>query len=161
MDKTLKSKYLLRKVSGSKARYTHKPAFSERRGRKKEFGSELPTRDKMKKRGISYLDTSLVKRWLYSQTEKNFDIVYSEFLTRVQPKYKEEYKDCIFRYVVRANDVVITDSGQVLQMASYGRLTTKIYPQYTPFFVCPETNILKRVESNYLSQPNSTNDGST
>lgn len=135
MDRTLKSKYLIRKVSGSKARYTHKPDFSETRGRVKEFGSELPPRDKMKKRGISYLDTSLVKRWLYSQTEKNFDIVYSEFLTRVQPKYKEEYKDCIFRYVVRANDVVIANSGQVMQKLDMVDLRRK-FIRNTCLFSC-------------------------
>ncbi len=77
----------------------------------------------------------------------NYDLVYSEFIKRIQPKYREEYKDCIYRYVVKAKDVVVKDSGEIKQLARYGRMEVKIYPHYLPFYVCPKTNILKRVKT--------------
>ena len=89
------NKWLLRKVSGSRGRHTYKPDYKETRLKKYNNFEDLPKREGMGK-GHSFLDTSLVKRWLYKQVGKDFDDIYSDFLLRIQPKFKEEYKNCIY-----------------------------------------------------------------
>ena len=70
------NKWLLRKVSGSRGKYAHKPDFAETRHEKSTQAEILPFRKSMRKRGGTHLDTTLVKRWLHGQVDRNFDLVY-------------------------------------------------------------------------------------
>jgi hypothetical protein len=125
-------KWLLRKVSGSRGKYAYKPDFSETRHEKSTQEEILPFRKSMKKRGGTHLDTSLVKRWLHSQVGRNFDIVYSEFLKRIQPKYLESYKECIFYYVTKAHELLFSESGVIVE------------PFSNLFYIDPDTNLLQK-----------------
>ncbi len=128
MKKT--NKWLLRKVSGSRAKRTYKPDYSESRNKKQGNIDELPTREPMGK-GHTFLDTTLVKRWLYSQTGSDFDDVYSRFLTRIQPKYLDAYRNCIFDYVDKSEEVKYDSNDKIV---SCGK----------PFYIEPSTNILTK-----------------
>jgi len=125
MQKKENNKWLLRKISGSRGRYAIKPDYSETRHKKYQSIEDLPKRESIGK-GHSFLDTSLVKRWLYKQVGRNFDEIYSEFLTRIQPKYKEKYKNCIYDYVARFN----SEDG--------------LRNKHKPFFICNDSNQLKK-----------------
>jgi len=124
-------KWLLRKVSGSRGRFAFKPDYSATRHKKQLNLEELPQREGMG-RGHSYLDTTLVKRWLYKQEGRNFDAVYSDFLKRVQPKYLDAYKDCIFEYVDKPED---TKAEGVIKFSSnkpfYIQRISKILKKYS------------------------------
>lgn len=126
------NKWLLRKVSGSRGKYTSKPDYADFRNKKQDRSGYLPQKEPMGK-GRTWLDTSLVKRWLYGQTQRNFDDVYSSFLKRIQPKYLESYKDCIFYYVDKPEEVRYksNDSKNVL-------------PSSSPFYIDPKSNLLEQ-----------------
>lgn len=123
-------KWLLRKISGSRGRYTYKPDYSETRNEKKNDIGDLPQREGMGK-GHSFLDTSLVKRWLNKQVGRDFDDIYSQFVKRIQPKYFDEYKDCIYDYVVKPEDVILNNQNKINSFSK-------------PFFIHPQSNILKK-----------------
>ena len=93
------TKWLLRKVSGSRAKFTVKPDYCETRYKKHRGFETLPMRESMSKSKRTYLDTSLIYRWLHSQVGKPFDVVYSEYLRRIQPKYLHSHRQTIFCYV--------------------------------------------------------------
>lgn len=130
--KRKQQKWLLRKISGSRAKYVHKPDFADTRHQKNTEGETLPFRKSMRKRGATHLDTTLVKRWLYGQVGRNFDLVYSDFLKRIQPKYLESYKDCIFYYVTKAHELTFDENGVV------------VMPFSDVFYISPDTNILQK-----------------
>ena len=92
------NKWLLRKTSGSRNKHTYKPDYADTRNAKRGDLEYLPKKEPIGK-GRTWLDTRLIGRWLHKQVGRNFDLVYSDFLKRVQPKYLEEYSDAIFYYV--------------------------------------------------------------
>lgn len=133
------SKWLLRKASGSRAKYKLSGDYADTRNAKKPDLDHLPKYEPMGKRQYSYLDTRLVKRWLYAQVGKNFDEVYAEFLTRIQPKYLEQYCECIFWYVQK--HVEIKENGELWGQWN-GDLVKLPYSRQDTFYIHPDTNKL-------------------
>jgi len=125
-----KQKWLLRKISGSRGKYAYKPDYSESRKKKHLDPDHLPYKEPIKK-GNSYLDTSLVKRWLYAQVGKDFDEVYAQFLKRIQPKYLDEYRHCIFWYVSKSHELSLTENKIIIK------------PWAKKFYINPITNKLE------------------
>lgn len=126
------NKWLLRKVSGSRGKYTYKPDYADFRNKKQDQFAPYPQKQPMGK-GRTWLDTSLVKRWLHSQTQRNFNDVYAAFLRRIQPKYLENYRDCIYYYVDKPGEV------------SYKTTNPKqVAPGRKPFYIDPESNLLEK-----------------
>ncbi len=136
------TKWLLRKASGARARHKVKGNYKHDAKRLTDMFDDLPEREAVK-HSKSYLDTSLVKRWLYSKVGQDFDQVYSAFLTGLQPKYKEEYRDCIYWYVERKELVTIQANGEV-----WGKTRSDAVPVKLPnsvqsrFYVDPASNLL-------------------
>ncbi|MBL4667171.1 MAG: hypothetical protein JKY04_07325 [Sneathiella sp.] len=147
MKQEYKNRCFLRKVSGSKARYEHKPDYCDERHRVREFGSEMPIRGKLRKKGMTHLDTSPVKRWLITQVGLDFDMVFSNFIQRIQPKYRAEYSECVYQYVVKKTDVVIKEDGTIREAGRFGNIDHMIHTHYRPFYVNPSNNVLCRVNS--------------
>lgn len=157
-------KYLLRKSNYSKGdRHIRNAKYHDSRPTKGSKKGQMDPDDLPKKEGMSRgkngwsnygIDTSLVKRWLYSQVGKDFDHVYSEFLKRVQPKYLDTHRDCIYWYVLKKKKVIMID-GEAHEN------NTRIGPIKLPtnargnlrFFVHPDTNIL-HVASTYKRKKN-------
>ena len=139
-------KWLIRKASGSRARYKHKGNYSQDKDKNMDLFDDLPQKESIKK-SKSYLDTSLVKRWLYSKVGHDFDLIHSEFLTRIQPKYLDKYRDCIFWYVERKEFVTITDKGEVWgkQCYDHGVPTKLPNSKQSTFYVDPVTNKLCKI----------------
>lgn len=142
-------KWLLRKVSGSRGKYAYKPDFADTRHQKNTQAEILPYRESMPKRGGTHLDTTLVKRWLHGQVGRDFDLVYSDFLKRIQPKYLESYKECIYYYVTKAHELVFDETSLVVE------------PFSNLFYINPNSNVLekhselvlKRAKNIYLISP--------
>ena len=141
MKQTNSTKWLLRKVSGSRARYKTKGKYSDDKQRVIDVYADLPTYESIKK-SKSYLDTLLIKRWLYSKIGCDFDEVYSEFLSRLQPKYRDEYRDSIFGYIHTKEWVTVKESGEVWGKQGYGGGTPVKLPYFRDerFYVDPTTN---------------------
>lgn len=100
MEKRKKSnnKWLLRKIRGNSYNYNHRSEVAT-----KDLDN-LPRRTGMGK-NQNGLDSTLVKRWLYPQVGRNFDEVYSDYLVRIQPKYRATHAECIYYYVDRPHEV--------------------------------------------------------
>lgn len=140
------SKWLIRKTSGSLSKHKSKGDYADHRhGRKEVDFEQLPQHESMRHKGAhhTYLDTSLVKRWLHSKVGEPFDQVYSEFLTRVQPKYLDEYKDSIYWYVAPQAHVEVKPNGEVWGK-SYGRPVQLPHGGHLIFYVDPDTGVLMR-----------------
>ncbi|WCO03620.1 hypothetical protein [Psychroserpens ponticola] len=141
------SKWLLRKASGSRAKYKSNGDFSDNRNSSENVDFDnLPLKESMRNKNYhkTYLDTTLVKRWLNSKLGQDFDSIYSEFLTRIQPKYLDEYRDCIFWYVAKSEDVEIKENGDVWGKW-YGQFVKLPYSRQMTFYVNPTTNKLIRI----------------
>ena len=143
------TKWLIRKASGSRARHKIKGSFSDQRNTKR-YSSEfdnLPQKESMggKSTHHSYLDTDLVGRWLHSQVGQDFDDVYSAFLARIQPKYLEQYRECIYWYVEDKKDIEIKENGEVWGKWHHKSVRLPYYGQEA-FYVHPITNRLQKVE---------------
>ena len=136
-------KWLLRKSSGSKSKYKVKGDYADDKVSDLNLLDELPIRESVKT-SHSFLDTSLVKKWLNNYIDQDFDFVFSEFIKRIQPKYLEEYKGCIFWYAEPKANVSFDEEGNV-----YGQFMGKVVklPNSTTskFYVDPATNLLKRI----------------
>lgn len=136
-------KWLLRKASGARSKYKSTGDYSKDKPSDLDLMSELPLRERVKK-SDTYLDTSLIRRWLHNYIDQDFDKVYSEFLKRIQPKYLDTYRDCIFWYVEPKVNVTFDENGGV-----YGRFLGKVskLPNsvHSSFYVDPATNLLKKI----------------
>jgi hypothetical protein len=136
-------KWLLRKASGSRSKYKSKGDYSKDKPSDLNLMDELPIRESVKK-SDTFMDTGLVRRWLNNHIDKDFDEVYAAFLKRIQPKYLDEYRDCIFWYVERKSEVSFDENGTV-----YGHCMGKVVKLpnsiYSSFYVDPETNLLKKI----------------
>ena len=149
-------KWLLRKGNRSKDEYNRNQSYTiHDKGTKKTQVSEdaLPKRVSIRKKGSNgwcSMDTSLVKRWLYSQVGKNFDNVYSQFIARVQPKYLDEYRECIYWYVLEKNLTIMNDDEvyDASSIRKYSPEPAKLPYSSLRFFIHPDTNIL-HVASTY------------
>ena len=142
------SKWLIRKTSGSRSKFKSNGDFSDNRNSKKSIDFEnLPQKESIRNKNQhkTYLDTSLVKRWLHSKIGQNFDEIYSEFLTRVQPKYLEEYRDCIYWYVEKKENVEIKDNGEIWGKW-HGQKVKLPYSIQMTFYINPTTNKLIRIK---------------
>ncbi|MDD7914682.1 hypothetical protein [Polaribacter ponticola] len=138
------SKWLLRKTSGSRAKHKTKGDFSNNRNGKSDDLEYLPKRESMQGKNAknTFLDTGLVYRWLQSKVGENFDTVYSEFLTRIQPKYLDEYRNCIFYYLEPSKTVVFEDG------ITFGTLhDARVALPYgkKKLYVDPVSNLIKKV----------------
>lgn len=130
-------KYLLRKVSGSKAKY--KNSFDYDRNEDKNLDDEMiPNKRSMCSKNINRIDSSLVPRWLNTQIGLHFDDVYSEFLERIQPKYRDEYRKVLYNYVEKPEDTTIED-GKIFVRDSYHQIYKELEEG---FYFCPETKLL-------------------
>jgi len=141
------SKWLLRKASGSRAQYKSQGDYAAFRHAKKDVDFEhLPQKESMRNKHPhhTYLDTTLVKRWLYSKVGQDFDEVYAEFLTRIQPKYLEEYRSCIYWYVAPKEQVDIRANGEIWGKWE-GRPVKLPYSRQMTFYVNPHTNVLLKL----------------
>lgn len=142
------SKWLLRKTSGSRSKFKSNGDYSDNRNSKKAVDFDnLPQKESMRNKNChnTYLDTTLVKRWLYSKVGQNFDEVYSEFLTRIQPKYLDGYRDCIYWYVEKKENVEIKENGEIWGKW-YGQDVKLPYSMQMTFYVDPTTNELKKIK---------------
>ena len=142
------SKWLIRKTSGSRSKFKSNGDYSDNRNSKKAVDLDnLPQKESMRNKNYhnTYLDTILVKRWLHSKVGQNFDDIYSEFLTRVQPKYLDEYRDCIYWYVEKKENVEIKDNGEIWGKW-YGQDVKLPYSMQMTFYVDPTTNELKKIK---------------
>ena len=139
------SKWLLRKTSGSRSKHKETGDFSTRR--KTDFNEDfddLPMRESIQGKNTkrTYLDTSLVYRWLQTKVHQDFDAVYSEFLTRIQPKYLDAYRNCIFEYIEPSKTVVF-EEGII-----YGTLhDARVVLPYgkKKLYIDPTSNLIKKV----------------
>lgn len=153
------NKWLLRKKSGSRNHYKRNWLDYERPDHKAEFQHEdveekFAKREGMTTKDKNGIDTTLVKKWLYAQVGNNFDDVFAEFLTRIQPKYMDTHKDCIYWYVDKANDIVIQEdkvyvywgSRYIDKSQNFIETERGYYREFTGgFYIHPDTNILCRV----------------
>lgn len=140
-------KWLLRKISGSRSKFKLDGDYSDDRNSKKAVGFEnLPQKESMRNKNChkTYLDTTLVKRWLQSKVGHNFDDIYSEFLARIQPKYLDEYRDCIYWYVEKKENIEIKENGEIWGKSDGQSLKLPYSIQMT-FYVDPITNELKKI----------------
>jgi|GEM_PF-2517589 len=96
--KKINNKWLLRKIRGRSYKYNSRTEVTTT-----DFDN-LPTRTGMGK-NQNGLDSTLVKRWLYPQVGRNFDEVYSDYLVRIQPKYRVTHAECIYYYVDQPHEV--------------------------------------------------------
>lgn len=137
------SKWLLRKTSGSRAKFKVKGDYADRRHAKVDDPEHLPMQESMANGAPhqSYLDTGLVKRWLHTQVGRDFADVYSEFLSRIQPKYRHNYSDCIYWYTEPRESTEIDEDGRVWG-TFYGRRTQLPVGRFKLFYVHPESNLL-------------------
>jgi len=136
-------KWLLRKSSGSKSKYQIKGDYTNDKVANLNLHDELPMRERVKT-AHSYLDTSLVKKWLKNYIDKDFDFVYAEFLKRIQPKYLDEYKHCIFWYTEPKASVSFDEEGNVYGIWN-GKIMQLPISMQSSFYVDPENNLLKRI----------------
>ena len=148
-------KWLLRKSSGSRAEGKPGLEYADDRHLAKFVDAEdLPTHLGMgrSQRGWN-MDTTLVYRFLGSNVGRPFDEVYSEFLSRIQPKYLDQYRECIYWYVARHN-IEIRDDGLVYGSIEYGKHLMQPLPfSYRgKFFVHPQTGILSKISDLQYAQ---------
>ena len=109
------------------------------------------------KHSYNAIDTTLVKRWLFSQVGEDFDDVYSRFLERLQPQYREEYRHCIFWYVEPAKNVTVSGMGLVYghgNNAYMGSPQMNLLPnsQQSRFYVAPRDNKLYAISDEQLQE---------
>lgn len=136
-------KWLLRKSSGSKSKYKIKGDYADDKSSDLNLMDELPLHESVKT-SKSFLDTSLIKKWLNNYIDQDFDFIYSEFIKRIQPKYLDQYKACIFWYAEPKANVSFDEQGIV-----YGQFMGKSvklpHGIHSSFYVDPETNKLKKI----------------
>lgn len=147
MKKDKNKKYLLRKKSGSRNHTKINWRNYERTLKNENFlepevEEKIETKSSCVTKNKNGIDTSLVNKWLYSQIGNHFDDIYSEFLDRIQAKYKDQYKECIFWYAKKSNEIYIENEIVYLKHTPYCKITTVI----SGFYFHPETNILCRIE---------------
>jgi hypothetical protein len=136
-------KWLLRKSSGSKSKYKIKGNHADDKSSNLNLWDELPIRESVKIAN-SFLDTSLVKKWLNNYIDQDFDFIYSEFIKRIQPKYLDEYKECIFWYAEPKANVSFDKDGNVYGTWN-GKSVKLPNSQSSKFYVDPTTNLLKKI----------------
>lgn len=153
MKKGTSTKWLLRKASGSRARYKTKGNYSDDKQHVIDVYDDLPTHESMKQ-SRSYLDVSIIKRWLYSKVGYDFDEVYSECLSRVQPKYRDEYRDSIFGYIHRKEWITIKENGEVWGKEGYSGGSPVKLPYFHDerFYIDPLTNKVCRIPEQQLKK---------
>lgn len=141
-------KWLLRKTSGSRSKYKSRGDYSKDKSSDLNLSDELPLHESVKK-SDTHLDTSLIKRWLHNYIDQDFDFIYSEFLKRIQPKYLDEYKHCIYWYVEPKSQVSFDEKGIVYGFYM-GKVRKLPYSVQSTFYVDPATNLLKKIPDQTL-----------
>jgi hypothetical protein len=153
MKQAKSTKWLLRKASGSRAKLKVKGNYADDKLQTPDMYADLPMHESVKK-SKSYLDTSLIKKWLYSKVGCDFDDVYSEYLSRLQPKYRAQYRDHIFNYIHRKDLVTIKANGEVWGRSGISNGTPVKLPYWKNehFYVDPQTNKVCKLPAEQLKR---------
>lgn len=114
MEKRKKSnnKWLLRKIRGRSYKYNSRSEVTT------NDLDNLPSRAGMGK-NQNGLDSTLIKRWLYPQVGRDFDDVYSDYLVRIQPKYRATHAECIYYYVDQPYEVTYDAENNAIGSSRY------------------------------------------
>ena len=142
MSRTYKrKKYLLRKSRRKgKGRDSEYFSYAFRRHRKENNPRSIDhykSFEPMRPTKWSSLDYSLIKRWLQSKLGCHWDDIYSEWLNRIQSKYKDSRRHVIYWYVDTKN-VRILHNGTVETHDSWLDCTRVVHG----FYVHPQTQLL-------------------
>jgi len=135
-------KWLLRKASGSRRHLHDNGRYAFDRNTKNRHGEELPHNEGFKHASTS-MNTDLIKRWLYSKVGVDFDGIYSEFVSRVQPKFQAQYLESIYWYVNARNDTQMDAEGFAHHVTpNYFGDTMLPTTQQVSFYIHPDSNLL-------------------
>jgi len=144
------------KTSGSKRERVGSFDYADTRNSKFKTKIEnLPTRESMSNNFKFYygkINTDLLKRFLRTRVDENWDIIYSEIIERIPTKL-QDYKYCVFWYVadkveirddliwnLKDNSFIPTNNEELFSDWSNNF-------RYMEFYVDPETNKLVRIDS--------------
>ncbi|HWJ26919.1 MAG TPA: hypothetical protein VNS32_10285 [Flavisolibacter sp.] len=91
---------------------------------------------------------------MYTKVGCDFNVVYSEYINRLQPKYKDAYKDRIFGYIHRKDSVSINENGEVWgkRPSSNGTPVKLPYWKDERFYVDPITNKVCKIPEQQLKR---------
>jgi hypothetical protein len=153
MKQSRPTKWLLRKSSGSRARYKLKGRYADDKLPITDIYADLTPHESIKQ-SRSYLDTSLIKKWLYSKVGTDFNDVYSEYFSRLQRKYRDEYRDRIFGYIHRKDSITIKENGAIWGKngSSNGSPVKLPYWKDERFYVDTKTNKVCKVPPEQLKR---------
>ena len=141
------------KTSGSKRRYVYSKDYADTRNAKKNQSFEsLPSHESMSKSLEFYngkINTDLLKRFLTTQIDREWEVVYAEVLARI-PNKLLEYKDVIYWYVA---DKVELRAGQLWNLRNQNFIQTntevpfvfKRNYSFLPFYVDPQSHRLQKI----------------
>ena len=143
------------KTSGSKRERVDSYDYSDTRNTKAKSNIEnLPSRESMSKNFQFYngkINTDLLKRFLRTRINQNWDSVYSEVIERIPTKL-QDYKYCVYWYVA---DKVEIRNEQIWNLKDNSFIPTnneELYSHWSKnfrhmeFYVDPDTNELIRIE---------------
>jgi hypothetical protein len=143
------------KTSGSKRERVGSYDYADTRNTKSNSNIEdLPTHESMSKNFQFYngkINTDLLKRFLRTRVNQNWDTVYSEIIERIPTKL-QDYKYCVYWYV--ADKVEIRDE-QIWNLKDNSFIPTnneELYSHWSKnfrhmeFYVDPETKELIRID---------------
>lgn len=143
------------KTSGSKRERVGSYDYADTRNTKSNSKIEdLPTHESMSKNFQFYngkINTDLLKRFLRTRVNQNWDTVYSEIIERIPTKL-QDYKYCVFWYVA---DKVEIRNEQIWNLKDNSIIPTnneELYShwsknfRYMEFYVDPETKELIRID---------------
>lgn len=141
------------KTSGSKRNWLHSLDYAETRNSKgKQNFEDLPKFESIGKSFRFYnsrINTDLLRRFLRTQVGKDWDDVYSEYISRIPTKLLDK-KECIQWYVA---DKVEFREGELWNLRDNYIIATKTEDHYyfrryyrrMEFYVDPDTNKLLRI----------------
>ena len=143
------------KTSGSKRERVDSYDYSDTRNTKAKSNIEnLPSHESMSKNFQFYngkINTDLLKRFLRTRINQNWDSVYSEVIERIPTKL-QDYKYCVYWYVA---DKVEIRNEQIWNLKDNSFIPTnneELYSHWSKnfrhmeFYVDPDTNELIRIE---------------
>ncbi len=143
------------KTSGSKRERVVSYDYSDTRNAKSKSSIEdLPAHESMSKNFQFYngkINTDLLKRFLRTRINQDWDTVYSEIIERIPAKL-QDYKYCVYWYVA---DKVEIRNDQIWNLKDHAFIPTNNEElhshwarnyRYMEFYVDPETNKLIRID---------------
>ncbi|MGB8194114.1 MAG: hypothetical protein WCF67_19435 [Chitinophagaceae bacterium] len=147
------------KTSGSRRKYVGSFSYSEERKSIKQLDLDnLPQRESIKSSDKFYygkINFGLLVRFLRRQVGQDWDLVYSEIISRIPTKLQDR-RDMIYWFV--ADKVEMVD-GNPWNKRSQRMIWTNgvrdFSKEYKEFYVDPSTNKLVRVPDHPRSKPKS------